>query len=276
MGDVMEVEELDYSEEPFLDRVIFRNPNLYSPASGTSPTSDSIPSSTASMVSYPGHSTTPLVFGSVSIDSPTLNCPPLSPSTLHILSAITPPSPSFDLNPPINHLHPSSLTLFSAPPEDLPASDGQNLPISANSPLGCSETLAVKVKSAAHLPQEGSITPNPLSNHPSKPRTGKQKTKCVKGTSKDITICFGESTTIGEVAYMASTVLVGHVRGRAYSADRLTLWVREIWGSMLKELPEVQVLPKGWFALHFAKANYTDLILARYWHIEMAPVLLKR
>lgn len=41
--------------------------------------------------------------------------------------------------------------------------------------------------------------------------------------------------------------------------------------NMLKELPEVQVLPRGWFALHFAKGNYTDLILARYLHIEMAP-----
>lgn len=199
MGNVMEVEELDYSEEPFPDRVIFRNPNLYSPASGTSPTSDSIPSSTASMVSYPGHSTTPLVFGSVSIDSPTLDCPPLSPSTLHILSAITPPSPSFDLNPPINHLHPSSLTLFSAPPEDLPASDGQNLPISVSSPLGCSETLAVKVKSAAHLPQEGSITPDPLSNHPSKPRTGKQKTKCVRLPQRTSPYVLGRVLLLGRL-----------------------------------------------------------------------------
>lgn len=197
MSDVMEVEQLDYSEEPFPDGVIFGNPNLYSPASGTSPPSISVPSSTASVVSYPGHNIALLVFGSLSIDSPTLTCPPLSPGTLHILSAITPPSPSFDLNLSINHLHPSSSTLFSAPPEDLPASTGQNPPISANSPSGCFETPAVKVKSAAHLPQEGSITPDPLSDHPSAPRIGKRKSKCVKATSKDITICFGESTTIG-------------------------------------------------------------------------------
>jgi len=40
-------------------------------------------------------------------------------------------------------------------------------------------------------------------------------------------------------------VLVGHVRSKAYSDTRLTLWVKEIWGGLLKELPEVQVLPKG-------------------------------
>jgi len=52
--------------------------------------------------------------------------------------------------------------------------------------------------------------------------------------------------------------------------------VKEIWGGILKELPEVHVLPRGWFALNFAKENYMDLVLAKFWHIEMAPVLLKR
>jgi len=67
----------------------------------------------------------------------------------------------------------------------------------------------------------------------------------MKATSKDITIRFGETSAIREAAYMASTVLVGHVRSKAYSDTRLTLWVKEIWGGLLKELPEVQVLPKG-------------------------------
>lgn len=70
-------------------------------------------------------------------------------------------------------------------------------------------------------------------------------------------------------------MLVGHVHGRAYSANRVTQWVKEIWGGLLKELLEVHVFPRGWFSLHFAKENYTDFVLERYWHIEMAPVLLK-
>lgn len=83
-------------------------------------------------------------------------------------------------------------------------------------------------------------------------------------------IRFGETSAIGEAATMARTILVGLVRGRAYSAARPTLWVKEIWGGVLHELPEVQVLPKGWFALHFAKEAYTDFVLGRYgtlrWH----------
>lgn len=94
-------------------------------------------------------------------------------------------------------------------------------------------------------------------------------------TSKDITIRFGETSAIGEFAIMARMVLVGHVRGWAYSANRLSQWVKEIWGGILMELPEVHVLPRCWFSLHFLKENYMDLVLARYWHIEMAPVLLK-
>jgi len=132
----------------------------------------------------------------------------------------------------------------------------------------------VRVKSAKLTPPQG--IPNPLVDHPFAPRSGKRKTKWVKATTKDITIKFGETSSIGEAAIMASTVLVGHVRGRTYSANRLTQWVRDIWGGILKELPEVHVLPKGWFSLHFAKENYTNLVPSRYWHIDMALVLLKR
>ena len=89
------------------------------------------------------------------------------------------------------------------------------------------------------------------------------------------TITFGEDISIGEVVDKANTVLVGHVRGRAYLAARLISWVKEIWGSTLKELPEVRNLARGWFVLHFSKVDYTELVLAKYWHIEMASVLLK-
>lgn len=75
---------------------------------------------------------------------------------------------------------------------------------------------------------------------------------------------------------MARSVLVGHVRGRTFTVNRLIKWVEEIWGNLLKDLPEVHILPRGWFSLHFTKEDYIDLVLAKYWHIETAPVLLKR
>ena len=140
-------------------------------------------------------------------------------------------------------------------------------------PSGCFETPAVNIKPVKNISPEG--VQNPFVDHPSAPRTKKRKTKCIKATAKDITIRFGETSAIGEAAVMARTVLVGHVRGRAYSANRLSKWVKEIWGALLKELSDVHVLPQGWFSLHFAKEVYTDLVLAKHWHIEMAPVLLK-
>lgn len=56
---------------------------------------------------------------------------------------------------------------------------------------------------------------------------------------------------MGEVAETAKKVLVGCVHGRNYSISCLCLWTTEIWGSLLKELPIIRVLARGWFALHF-------------------------
>jgi len=75
----------------------------------------------------------------------------------------------------------------------------------------------------AHLSQEGENSPDPLFDHPSAPHTGKRKSKYVKDTTKDITIYFGLGIAMEVVAKMASTILVGHVHDRAYSADRLIL-----------------------------------------------------
>lgn len=75
---------------------------------------------------------------------------------------------------------------------------------------------------------------------------------------------------------LARTMLVGHVRGRSYTVDRLMRWVKEIWGVLLTQVPEVEVLPRGWFSLQFANEEHTNAVLERYWHIETAPVLLKR
>lgn len=80
---------------------------------------------------------------------------------------------------------------------------------------------------------------------------------------------------MGEVAETDRKVLVGRVHGQNYTAERLGLWTKEIWGTLLKELPTIRVLTRGWFALRFHR-EYTDWILSRFWHIEYAPVLLKR
>jgi len=53
------------------------------------------------------------------------------------------------------------------------------------------------------------------------------------------------------------------------------LQVKDIWGNIFKDLPRVQTLPCSWFALHFLQEEYTNWALARYWHIEMALIMLK-
>ena len=46
-------------------------------------------------------------------------------------------------------------------------------------------------------------------------------------------------------------------------------------GEILQELPTIHTLTKRWFSLHFPSREPTNLILSQFWHIEMAPVLLK-
>lgn len=88
----------------------------------------------------------------------------------------------------------------------------------------------IRVKSAAQLHQEGRNSTDPLQDHPSAQQTGKNKVKCVKASIKDFTISFSEYISMGDVANKASSVLVGHVQGRAYTTERLTCWVQDPLG----------------------------------------------
>jgi len=114
MEEDMDFEEVDYSPDPFPDQPIFGSPNP-NPTFFVSPLpSVFAPSCSALVVTLPGLTTSSLHFGTLSIDSPALDCPPLSHGTLHLLAAVSPPSPSFEPNPPKDILHLSS----PPPPQD--------------------------------------------------------------------------------------------------------------------------------------------------------------
>lgn len=68
-----------------------------------------------------------------------------------------------------------------------------------------------------------------LQTHPTTPRTGKKKTKCIKASGKDYTIKFGAGLSMGDIANNTSKVLVSRVRGRTYTTEHLEIRVKEIW-----------------------------------------------
>lgn len=116
-----------------------------------------------------------------------------------------------------------------------------------------------------------------LREHPTGCCTDKpKKGQCLKVMDTDINLTFGEDFLMGDVSDMVMKVLVRRVQGRNYPVERLHHWTMEIWGSLLKELPFIRVLARGWFAIWFDREEYTDWILSHFWHIELAPVLLKR
>lgn len=230
----MDTDQVDYSEDPFLDRVILGNPNFSVSVSAPFPVTKHTSPAVSPVVTLPSYSAAPSPSEPPPVVSLGLESPPLSLGTLHILSTFTPHSISFDPHLPLS-------SVFATPPVNAPVIGPNNPPVSGLRPSGCFETTAVKIKPVKNISPEGA--PNPFVDHPLPPRTKKRKTKCIKATAKDITIRFGDTSAIGEAAVMVRTVLVGHVRGRAYSANRLTQWVKEIWGALLKELSEVHVLP---------------------------------
>lgn len=230
-------------------------------------------------------------------DTPTLDFPPLSPATLHLLGNCLQPSPSFDsplLNPsrpalptppppPLTSSSPTPSVSFmshnpqvsSRPPCTLlpgNSSTGPRFPIRS----GCFNTPPLPIRSAGSA-QHSSSDPchRILKDLPFGKRSQKlKKGKCLRAIDSDFNITFGDAQ-LPEVMEATRKVLVSRVRGRTYSVERLKLWDEEIWGSLLKELPDIRVLARGWFALHFHRPEYTQWILSQYWHIEMAPVLLK-
>jgi len=242
---------VDYSEEPFPDRIIFDNPCFSSSTpSFTPPLAAGLDSLRPPVGLFPRHSIVPPNTGPIPIDPPIFEAPSLSPDALHF-----PPTRS--------------------PPAAIPQTSATTNTSSAGPcSSGGFKTSTDNVNPSKPSPLDG-VT-NPLVDNPTTPRTSKKKSKCIKVTSKDISIRLGEASAISDLAIMASTVLVGHIRGRAYSEKKLSHWVKEIWGDLLLELLDVHVLPRGWFSLQFSKESYTNLVLARYWHIESALVLLKR
>lgn len=180
-------------------------------------------------------------FTNLFIASLDLNYPPLSLATLHLLATYITPSPTFDSVPPeFPHLTPSSV---------IPTATGLvsivdsilHIPLSSvvlklsMSPSDHFGILVVSPRSGIPENQNQVLgTHNPLEDHLTAPRSSKgKKLKCVKASGKNLELYFGVGVQMGEVVDTTNKVLVGRVRGRAYSVARLRLCVMEIWGHIL-------------------------------------------
>lgn len=65
---------------------------------------------------------------------------------------------------------------------------------------------------------------------------------------------------MGEVVDTMNRVLVGRVRGRTYYVACLHLWVMEIWGNFLKELPTIMNLAQGWSQISQGGIHHLDFV----------------
>lgn len=103
-----------------------------------------------------------------------------------------------------------------------------------------------------------------------------KKKRCLKLQNYEFFLKLTEDTQSLQSTKTAEKVLVGHVRDRHYSVEKLQQWTSEVWGNHLKDPPKVQTFVKGWFALQFKSLAHTNWVLSTVWHIDQALVLLKR
>jgi len=86
----------------------------------------------------------------------------------------------------------------------------------------------------------------------------------------------GEDIDLGSVLQMSKNTLVGRVLGQSFSRRTVVAWVEEKWKPLLGSVPVVVVLNRGWFAFKFKCEEELIRILNQYWHLNHAPVLMKR
>jgi len=204
----------------------------------------------------------------------------LSLATEHFIIEF--PSPPRRLGAPdlnISHAHLPSASVGSAPGliHPIPSVDVSDLRQTYPNPPVIKSSGSIREPS--QIPFALNRSPrdpgsSPRAENPTALRS--KKSKCVRETAKDISVQIGDPSDFEESLVLARTTLVGHVRGRSFSAERLKAWANENWGGMFTVMPEVIELPRGWFSIHFAREEHTNTVLARFWHIESAPVLLKR
>ena len=74
---------------------------------------------------------------------------------------------------------------------------------------------------------------------------------------------------------MDSFTMVGKIIGKNCSMTVIENWIKNSWAEELGEVPELEGLTQGWFALNFTQQAHVNWVLERNWSLDQCPVLLK-
>lgn len=209
----------------------------------------------------------------------------------------TPPSPS-SLNFATKRINPNLAAISMSYPPPPPSAGSHNplpgnpsskvqgsplAPLTSAPPSGCYTNIPPLLNafpsSSHHIPEIPHTNPSPCGGRQesseAEPRLSK-KYKCFKSRVENVIIWLGEDIQWGDSMDTVDQVLVGRIRGRSYTTTRLKLWTLEVWGHHLADFPFIQTFVRGWFALHFSRAEHTNWVLSSFWHFQQAPILLCR
>ena len=67
---------------------------------------------------------------------------------------------------------------------------------------------------------------------------------------------------------MASFTMVGKIIGKNCSMAVIENWIKDVWADELGEVPKLEGLTRGWFALNFTQQAHVIWVLERNWALD--------
>ena len=106
--------------------------------------------------------------------------------------------------------------------------------------------------------------------------TGRSRRALVKKRKVACAYALGEDIRWTQILQMVSFTMVGKKNFKKNcSMIVIENWIKNSWAEELGEVPELEGLTQGWFALNFSQLAHVNWVLARNWSLEQCPVLLK-
>ena len=78
----------------------------------------------------------------------------------------------------------------------------------------------------------------------------------------------GEDIRWTQILQMASFTMVGKIIGKNCSMTVIENWIKNSWAEELGEVPELEGLMWGWFALNFTQQAHVNWVLERNWSLD--------
>ena len=97
---------------------------------------------------------------------------------------------------------------------------------------------------------------------------GRSRRDLIKKRKVTCSYALGEDIRWSQILQMASFTMVGKIIGKNCSMTVIENWIKDVWADELEEVPELEGLMRGWFALNFTQQEHLIWVLERNWSLD--------